>query len=105
MAKSNCVLELVTIDNPRRAIRKLKILTLKYRHNRLLVWISPTKPEHNRTYSSAQALYVSICFFSRKYYHRIHSSNILFETFVRFFNQENIATRVNTQTATLDGWA
>lgn len=105
MAKSNCVLELMAIDNPRRAIRKLKILTLKYRHNRLLVWISPTKPEHNSPYSSAQDLYVSICFLSRKNYHRIHSSNILFEIFVRFFNQKNIATRVNTQIAMLDGWA
>ena len=105
MAKSNCVLELVAIDNPRRAIRKLKILTLKYRHNRLLVWISSTKPEHNSPNCSAQALYVSICFFLIKYYHHTHSSNILFETFVRFFSQENIATRVNTQTATLDGRA
>jgi hypothetical protein len=105
MAKSKYVLELVAIDNSRHTIRKLQILTLKYRHNRLLVWISSTKPEHNSPCSSAQALYVSICLLSIKNYHHIHSSNILFETFVRFFNQENIASRVNTQTVTLDGWA
>jgi hypothetical protein len=105
MAKSNFSSASVKLDRPPCFTLKLNKLNLKNYIFALLVSVASQKPEHKSPFGPKQDTPTSNCFYYIKIKRQTHSSNILCETFDCFFNQGNIANKVNAQTATLDGWA
>lgn len=99
---SNMIVKFLHHDH---TMQKIKYLHLKSNCCAPMERTIPIRIDCAGTPQRPQEFCVSICNYYTKIDSIIHLSHILFETFVRFFKHENIATRVNTQTAALDGWA
>lgn len=87
------------------ALHKILYLYLKSNFGVPMEQTIPIRIDCVGTLQRPQKFKLRYCNYNIKIDSVIHLSHILFETFVRFFKHENIATRVNTQTAALDGWA